>query len=310
MRTPAVFTRASVKGAAAFRGGRAARMLPNARLGGPMPWVIAIMVALTVLAAGAALALNNVTRAAQAELAGGVTVQIVEADKVVRDAQAQRAASALAVLPSVAGVSRVPQVKVRAMVEPWLGADADSTVIPLPALIDLRLHGPADKAVLAQLREELRKIAPSARVDPQANWLGPVFSALDTLRWLAISLIALLAFTSAAAVWLAARNALDGNRETIEIVHHLGGTDAQIARIFQRSVLSDSLLGGIVGLGMGWAALALLANRFAALDSGLVGAGGLGWKDWLLIALVPVLTCILALSTARLTVMASLRKML
>ena len=47
-----------------------------------------------------------------------------------------------------------------------------------------------------------------------------------------------------AAVWLAARNALGGNRDTIEIVHLLGGSDAQIARIFQRSILADAVIGG------------------------------------------------------------------
>ena len=54
------------------------RIVPHARLAGPMPWVIAIMIALTVIAAGAGLALRNLSDSASAEIAGGLTVQIVE----------------------------------------------------------------------------------------------------------------------------------------------------------------------------------------------------------------------------------------
>jgi cell division transport system permease protein len=78
--------------------------LPQARLAGPMPWVIAIMIALTVIAAAGGLALSNLAYAARAELDGGVTVQIVEAGAQARDQQAQAAVS---VLSNMEGVARV-----------------------------------------------------------------------------------------------------------------------------------------------------------------------------------------------------------
>ena len=59
------------------RFGSGERMMPHARLAGPMPWVIAIMIALTVMAAGAGLALRNLSENARAEIAGGLTVQIL-----------------------------------------------------------------------------------------------------------------------------------------------------------------------------------------------------------------------------------------
>ena len=61
------------RGAPRF-GGSTARMMPQARIAGPMPWVIAIMIALTVMATGAGLALNNVASNARTEIAGGVFV--------------------------------------------------------------------------------------------------------------------------------------------------------------------------------------------------------------------------------------------
>ena len=71
------------------RFGSADRLVPQARLAGPMPWVIAIMIALTVIAASAGLALRNLSDNAQAEIAGGLTVQIVEGAPAERERQAE-----------------------------------------------------------------------------------------------------------------------------------------------------------------------------------------------------------------------------
>lgn len=310
MRTPAVFARAIERGQAGLAGVRAARVLPATRLGGPMPWVIAIMAALTVLAAGGALALANFAERTRAGLEGGLTVQIIEADAVSRDAQAARAAQALRREPGVTAVRVVPEDELARLIDPWLGEAAQSDTVALPAMIDVALASPADEATLARLRAALARIAPAARLDPQADWLGPVFETIRALRWLALMLIVMLAAASAATVWLAARNAFDANRETIEIIHHLGGDDAQIAAIFQRSVLRESALGATLGALLGAAVLALLGARFAALQSGVIESGSLSPLDWLGVALVPVAIVGVALATARRTVMARLGRML
>lgn len=275
-----------------------------------MPWVIAIMATLTVLAVTGALALANFAERTRAGLEGGLTVQIVEADPVARDAQAARAAQILARQPGVVAVRTVPQAELARLVEPWVGAVAASEALTLPALIDVTLTGPANAAVLDRLRSELVRIAPAARIDAQATWLGPIFDTVATLRWLALMLIVLLTAASAASVWLAARNAFDTNRETLEIVHHLGGDDTQIARIFQRMVLVDAAWGALVGAGFGALVLGLLGTRLAALQSGVVESGSLSVLDWLGVAAVPVAMVGVAIVTARRTVLARLGRML
>ena len=294
-----------------FTGERAAQLLPQTRLAGPMPWVIAIMVSLMVVAAAGGLALNNMASGARAELAGGVTVQFLEANAELREEQASVALSILRDAPGVASVRRVPEDELDALLAPWLGdlASGDDAV-PVPALVDVRLDGEAGPRRLDALRAALAGPAPSARVDAQSSWLGPVFTAISSLQWLALALVLLLSLATVAAVWLAARSALGGNRETIEIVHLLGGTDAQIARIFQRSVGFDSAMGGAAGLAAGLAAILVMARQFADLGSGMIAGGGLGAIDWLLIAAVPFLAVGLAMLTARLTVIAALGKML
>ena len=137
-----------------------------------------------------------------------------------------------------------------------------------------------------------------------------MFGAIASLQWLAIALVVLLALTSSAAVWLAARSALGSNRGTIEIVHLLGGTDGQIARIFQRSIGYDAVLGGAVGLAIGLGAVLVMGRQFAALGSGMMAGGGLSLTDWFMLAAIPLAGVAIAVVTARLTVLAAVRRML
>jgi cell division transport system permease protein len=278
-----------------------------------MPWVIAIMVALTMIAAAAGLALHNTAQAASAELRGGVTVQIVEASPEARARQAQAAVRALGQLPAMQSVRLVPEAELEGLIEPWLGADLgrrESETIPVPALIDARMSGAVSEARLVRIQQVLARVAPAARVDAQSNWLKPVFAAIESLQWLAIALVALLALALAAAVLLAVRTALGTNRDTIEIVHLLGGADTQIARVFQRAIGVDAAGGGLLGMVLALVVILFLARRFASLGAGMVDQGALGWLDWIVLGLVPVLAVGLAMLTARLTVMRTLRKML
>jgi cell division transport system permease protein len=269
------------------------------------------MIALTVLAAAGGFALGNLADTARSDLSGGLTVQIIEADQDLLARQTRQAEDLLKNDPAVQSLRAVPAQELSALLEPWLGSmEADSNSIPMPALIDVQLRNAADPSEVARLASELSAIIPSARVDAQSDWLKPVYSALSALQYLAAILIALLALTSAAAVWLAARSAFTAHRETIEIVHHLGGTDEQIARIFQSSVAFDAILGGLIGLAAGLLGIWIIGSRFAGLDSGMVESGGLDSVDWVFIAAIPFTGIAIAMLTARLTVMSALRRML
>lgn len=290
-----------------------AGLVPNARLAGPMPWVIAIMIALTVVAAAAGLSLKNVAANARSEIDGGLTVQLVEAAPAARERQARAALAVLSARADVTEIRRVPQAELQQLMEPWLGQLAQGTeeeALPLPAMIDVRLSGEVTPGRVDELQAAIAAVAPAARVDAQAQWLAPVFDAISALQLLAVALIGLLAATSAAAVWLAARSSLGSNRDTIEIVHLLGGTDGQIARLFQNSIAVDAAIGGAAGLLLGLFAVIVLARQFAQLGSGMVAGGGLGPLDWALLAAIPMVGIVLAMLTARITVLAAVRKML
>lgn len=300
---------------ARFAGGADSELVPQARLSGPMPWVIAIMVALTVIAAATGLALRNIALAAAADLSGGVTVQVLDAGGDGHASQKDAALAALKSAPGVASVRQVPAEEIDRLLAPWLGGGAEqgvgaADVIPVPALIDVKMTGAVSDAQLATLRDRLARAAPAARVDAQAHWLSPVFDAIDSLQWLAVAMVGLLGVAMCAAVLLAARTALGNHRNTIAIVHMLGGTDGQIARIFQKAIGMDAAAGAALGMAVAVAAVSVLGRRFAGLGAGLVAGGALGWVDWLLMALIPLVAVGLAVLTVRVSVLKTLSRML
>jgi cell division transport system permease protein len=295
-----------VNGARSF-GAADRRLLPEGRLAGPMPWVIAIMMFLTVLAAAAGLGLGGAAASLGAGLGNRVTVQVLEPNPDRREVEAERALERMRRLPEVESVRRLPQAEMQALLEPWLGAGALDGDLPIPAMIDARLI-PGARA--DALRPAVTAAAPSARIDDNGQWLAPLGRLIAALKWLALGLVALMIGATAATVVLAARAALDTHRSTIEVLHLMGATDVQVARLFQRRIALDALFGGIVGFGAAALALLVIGRRIGALGSDLLGSVGFAGTSWLALAALPVLGVGLAMLVARGTILRALGRML
>lgn len=284
-------------------------LLPEGRLTGPMPWVLAIMMFLTVLAAAAGLGLGNAARSLDADIGNRITVQIVEANPDLRDAQARLAEKALGTLAGVTAVRRVSPEEMKALLEPWLGEGGLEGDLPVPAMIDAELT-PDAYGRLDVIRAAVREVAPSARVDDNAQWLAPLARLIAALEWLSAGLVLLMVGATAATVVLAARAALDTHRGTIEVLHLMGATDVQVARLFQRRIALDALFGGAVGLGAAALVLLVIGDRVGALGSELLGSAGLPLLSWLILAALPVGGVLLATLVARMTILRALGRLL
>ena len=284
------------------------RLLPEGRLAGPMPWVIAIMMFLTVLAAAGGLGLAHAAHGLTARLAGGITIQIVDANPDRREAAARSVVARLAADPHVAHVHRVEAEEMARLLRPWLGQGVLDPDLPVPILIDADF-GSDGRSGLPAITTDLARIAPAARIDDQSRWLLPLAGLIGTLTWLAAAVVLMMAFASGATVTLAARGALNTHRPTIDVLHMLGATDKQVARLFQRRIALDAMFGGVTGFVAAIAVVMVLGNRLEAVGSELLASGGLGWGSWLVLALVPLLGAALALGVARWTVLAALRRM-
>ena len=286
------------------------KLIPEGRLSGPMPWVIAIMLFLTLLVAAGGLTLTEAARQGGQDLARQVTVQIIESDPAQRAAQRAAVTRTLRKLDSIAEVKPVPDAKVRALLEPWLGTGVIDADVPVPALVDVRFGSVPTAETLTRLQSTLRSVAPNIRVDSHSSWMAPFFDLMHALLWLAALVFLLLLVATSAVVILAVRSTLNTHRETIEIMHMMGGTDIQAARLFQRRVALDALLGGIVGFIVAAVVIITVGGRFAAVEPGLLSGAHFPYYGWAILALIPLAVMALAMLMARMTVISALKRML
>ncbi len=282
------------------------RLLPEGWLAGPMPWVIAIMMFLMVLAAGAGLALDSAARNLDTSLAGQLTIQVVDANIARRDDAARQIVADLMRMPDISRVERISDAAITELLRPWLGAGLAENDLPVPAVIDVGFV-PGSVGAPARVRDAVAHVTPFARIDEHAQWLRPLAGLIGSLRWLAGILVLLMAAAAAFTVVLAARAALNTHQATIEVMHHLGSTDAQIARLFQRRIALDALFGGLVGLLLASLVIFGVGDRIARVGSDLIGSVGLPPYAWALLAALPVAGTLLSMIAARLTIMLALR---
>lgn len=286
------------------------KLIPEGRLSGQMPWVIAIMLFLTLLVAAGGLTLADAAQKGGRDLTQRVTIQIIESDPARRSGQRAAVAKALRAMPGIVSVNPVPDAEVRNLLEPWLGTGVIDADIPVPALVDARFVTVPTNSALNELKARLRSVAPQLRIDSHSSWMAPFFDLMSALVWLSAAVLLLLLLATSAVVVLAVRSTLNTHKGTIEIMHMMGGTDLQAARLFQRRVALDALLGGIVGFGAAAAVILTLGGRFAAVEPGLLSGATLPWYGWVVLALIPLAVMGLAMLMARWTVISALKKML
>lgn len=285
------------------------RLLDERRGTRAMMWIMAIMLFLTLLAAALGLATLGAARLLEHQLSGRLTVQIVEPVERARIDQTTRALAVLRASPEVARATEVDRAKLAELMRPWLGEDGADPDLPVPAMIDVDLGTGSDAAV-AHVTTAVRAVAPAARIDRHESWMSPVSDFMNLVTWLAAALVLLMASATAAVVILAARAGLDTHRDTIEVMHMLGSTDVQIARLFQRRIALDTLLGGIIGAVIAVGVVLLVGRQIGALGSDLLSGLALGQRDWIALALLPIAFALLAALAARIAVLAALRRTL
>ena len=277
------------------------RLLGGGRLRGPTAWVVAIMSFSIMVIAAAGLALANTAGTLSGAIEARYAVEVPGGSpNLATTLQAVRQS------PGVTSAEAVPEIEMRKTLERWLGDAAESSDLPVPALINFDIKPGVD---VAAIQRRVEAVAPGATITAHQEAVGPLLRSLRLLQWVAFGLVLLLSAAAAAAVVLAARGALDTHRFTIEVMHGIGATDQQVTNLFQRKIAIDALVGSLAGAAA--AALVLLGLTAGASFAGeLTGGATLGIKDLILLALLPIALTALATWVARTAVLAALRQAL
>jgi len=275
-----------------------------------LPWLIAFMVFLAVLAMAGMLALNIVAQRWDRGISGTLTVQITPVDDAGKDAERLQAVLAiLAATPEIARYESLGDDRLMQLLEPWLGSAAGARDLPLPRLVDVELKPKASLDVQA-LSRRLSGRVPGASIDDHRVWLERLVRLIQTVQGLATLVLAFIALATVGTVVFTTRTGLAVHREAIEVLHLIGAQDSYVARQFASRALALGLKGGIIGLALALPTLLAIGYFAQQLDSSLIPTVRLGAAHWAIVGALPVVVAIIAMVTARMTVLKTLSRLL
>jgi cell division transport system permease protein len=271
--------------------------------------VIGIMVFLSSLAAVVGIYLGDITQSASAEMASGLSVQIVAADSNDRERQVQSVLEFLRQTPGVKNAERLPVRELQELLEPWLGAGNVTDELPIPEMItvDLETQGQLDIAALAV---RLAEIAPDARLDDHQQWIEQTRSVLRTIELLALLAVALIGLATVAVVIFATQARLANHRTDLELVHIMGAEDRTISAEFRRYFMIHGLKGSVLGLIFAAFVVGMIIWLLPPLgDFGQVTRIS-NMRSFVFVLAIPVIAILAAMITAEITVRRALLRML
>lgn len=277
-----------------------------------LPWIVAVMVYLASLAVAAALLVNQVTDRWQTGLAGGLTIQIppasAEDGDAIPGARIDRLVERLRAWPGVTQAHRLEWTEMAALLEPWLGEAGAHEDLPVPTLITVDL-APGAELDLEALTAALRNVAPGVLVDDHGRWLGDLLALGQSVKLGALVVVLLIILSAALAVVFLTRTGLAIHQQVIGLLHVVGAHDTYIAQQFQLHALRLGLVGGLVGLGFAAATILSAGAWLRATENEVVPDLTLSLGSWSVLLLLPPATALVAMLTARLTVLRSLARM-
>ncbi len=275
-----------------------------------LPWLIAFMVFLAVLAMAGVLVLNATAARWDKGITGTLTVQIVPDDDPSRDDdRLQKVLKILAETPEVDRFETLGDDKLLALLEPWLGTGAGVQDLPLPRLVDVELK-PDAKLDVEALSRRLEARVPGVSIDDHSLWLERLVRFIRTVEGLASLVLVLIALATVGTVVFTTRTGLAIHRNAIEVLHFIGAQDSYVAGQFAGRALTLGLKGGVVGLLLAAPTLWGIGVMAQQMDSGLLPDITLSPVHWAALAGLPVAVALIAMVTARLTVMRTLSRML
>lgn len=275
----------------------------------PLVLAIAAMCFLASLTLGAALSVGHAASEWTGQLSGALTVEIKPSPEMKPEKQLSEVMSLLDQTNGIVSARPVTRDETAKLLEPWLGKGNVTDDLPIPQLVDVEID-PASPPDLAALAINVAAVAPGALLDTHRQWQAEIISAAHAVLWLAYAVLGLVAATTTAIVVFATRAGLSANRDVVEVLHLIGARDRFIAREVQHHFLHLGLRGGIAGLTL--SVLTFVVLSFAG-DNGalfLMPVTGLQLNHYPILLAVPFASALVAVLTARITVMRELEHML
>lgn len=274
-----------------------------------VPVLVGAMAFLAALALAGALAATALARHWQLGAAAVMTIQVPQPGAPATDGTGRRDERVLQSLqgtPGIASARMLSEQELAALTRPWLGEGSDRIALPLPAVIEV--HVAEQGLAWAALGPKLAGVAPGTLVERHEQWARRLQALGRSLQACAGLCLLVVGFVAAAVVAVATRAGLAARRETIEIVHGLGATDAYIARRFARRAASLAAIGAAAGslaavpVLAGLSGLAAPFTGRAGPDDAAPSLAAMPVALWLALPALPLVIGLIGWATAQGTV--------
>ncbi len=281
---------------------------PSVRL---VPWIIGLMTYLACLMLAGSLLLSELLGQWSSGLSGTVTVQVLPREREPARLLNERVDKLVRILErtdGITGAKAIPLEEIAVLLEPWLGGAVALDALPLPRLIDVRLDM-IDPPPMEELKTMLSNADPGALLDDHGIWQDQLADLVGALELVAGFVVLLVGLATVGIVVFATRSGMAAHQDVVEVLHLIGAEDGYIARQFQNLALTQGLHGGIIGIAFGAVTIWGLGYAADHIDSAILPQVQLLAWHWVVLASLPAATALIARSTARRTVMRSLKRM-
>ncbi|MDE0801094.1 MAG: cell division protein [Rhodospirillaceae bacterium] len=277
-----------------------------------IPWLMAIMVFLGILSVSGVAVFDTILSGWSRAVTGTLTVQIPALSAINEDsanqARTDRAVFVLRSMPSVRSVQVLEKTEIEALLAPWLGDAAAIGGLPIPVLIDVSLSDDATM-IIENLRTAVKTVVPDAIIDDHRRWFEHLIDLTEGFRLLTIGIALIVTTALALTVVYATRASMAEFREVISVLHLIGARDIYVATQFAKRTLSAALKGSAGGLLAGAFTLITISLLASNVESGFLPDIDLGFGFWVSLPLVSLVATALAMVTAYITVISTLRSM-
>ena len=269
--------------------------------------LIAIMTFLAGLTVGAVSIVRDASHYWRSDIEREITIQLRANSGPEAKAELDRAVDLAKATSGVASVRVLTPRETAKLLEPWLGANAELSTIPVPRLIAVRLA--RTDAGIDSLRKVITEQIRGASVDDHRGYQGRLVRAASQLSATGLAALLMTLAATAIAASIATRGAVAANRPVVEVLQFVGARDRFITAVFQRHFLITGIKGAVAGAAL--AALPFLLARLEVADSAatpLLLQPQLGFWGYFQIALLAVFVIALVAAISRITIMRMLRE--
>lgn len=281
----------------------------GAASGRPLYAVIAVMCYLASIALGLTLTVRQMASEYAKDLSGAITVQLKPSDAADPDQQMSRALEILNGTQGLYDIQALTSGDAEALVEPYIGRGNLPADVQIPQLVDVRID-PDARPDLDALAARLAANVPGAELNDHSRWKARLLAFSSSLQGVSVAALLLIVLAAVAIVIFATRAAMAANQQVVEVLHLIGAEDGFIASEFQDHFLRLGVVAGLTGAVCAAATLWLMGRVAGAEAEMFIPGLALGWTAYGSLILVPILSGVVAMITARLTALAVIGKVL